>query len=79
MIAQAGRIERMAKKKSEQEKASRAKKYILYVTLPPALGQAFEAYLASTRPRTDKSAAAEVAMEDFLAPRGFWPWPKEAE
>jgi hypothetical protein len=35
--------------------------------------EALRAYLASVRPRTTKTASVEVALEEFLRARGFWP------
>lgn len=34
---------------------------------------AFERYLSTQRPRVSRTSAVEVALEEFLAKRGFWP------
>lgn len=40
---------------------------------PPELFEALAAYLAGTVPAPAKSAVLRVALEEFLAKRGFWP------
>lgn len=47
----------------------------LNVWLPAELLEALRAYLASTAPRVSKTAAVEMAMQDFLRTKGFWPPP----
>lgn len=66
----------MAKKRqddSEKPKPHRAAKYILYARLPPALGDVLETYIRQTKPRPDKTAVVELALEEYLARVGFWP------
>jgi hypothetical protein len=45
----------------------------LNVWLPEPLLTAWERSVNDSRPRTDKTAAAEVAVEEFLTSRGYWP------
>jgi hypothetical protein len=52
---------------------------------PPSVTKAFHAdqalfdvlaaYRNSTRPRPQESEVMRTALEEFLAARGFWPWP----
>jgi hypothetical protein len=51
----------------------------LGVYIDDKLAAALSAYLGSTRPKTSKTAVVEVALEEFLAGRGYWPWPAQAE
>lgn len=46
--------------------------YQVYARIRPDLGEAFERYLASLRPRLKNTAALEFMFEEFLAARGFW-------
>lgn len=50
----------------------------LNVWLPTELMDAIRAYLASTSPRVSKTAAVEIAMQDFLRGKGFWPPPGDS-
>jgi len=72
----------MSKRKSTSKKAKQmpatAPKRVrvgrnLNVWLPEPLMQALERYVNESRPRTDKTAVAEVAVEEFLTTRGYWP------
>lgn len=54
------------------DKRSRAGRN-LNVWLPTALVDALDRYVDTSRPRTDKTGATEVALEEFLKSKGFWP------
>ena len=47
------------------------------VWIDPALHDALRAYLDSQRPRPTTTSVVEVALEDFLRTKGFWPAPSE--
>jgi hypothetical protein len=49
--------------------------YLIFARVRPDLRDAWKAYLSSLQPRCTSAAALEVAIEDFLAARGFWPPP----
>ncbi len=68
----------MAKQKNGQAKpeTKTEKRHVIYASVPRELIEALERYLSSTRPRPDKGATVEVAIEDFLKSKGFWP-PKQ--
>jgi hypothetical protein len=43
------------------------------VRLPQDLWAAVEDYIAAQRPRPDLTEVLQVAVEDFLSAKGFWP------
>lgn len=45
---------------------------------PPDLFAALEKYRAETRPQPSESECLRVALEEFLAARGYWPKGKDA-
>jgi hypothetical protein len=67
----------MAKKKTPggrgRKPQGRAPAFTVFARLPVELGEAFEAYLASLRPRPTATAALEMFIEEGLARVGFWP------
>ncbi len=69
-------LPRMGKQKPQGGSAapSRGKK-VIYATVPAPLAEALERYIKTIRPRPDKSAVVEAALEDFLASQGHWPSP----
>lgn len=85
MAAQEATLERMTKKKpaprgeGSKKPQGRSPAYTVFARVPIQLGQALEAYVNSTRPRTDKAAVVEVALEDFLTKVGFWPRPADEQ
>ena len=48
----------------------------IYAYIPPQLRKALNAYLENTRPNPSLTSAVEVALEEFLKERGFWPPPQ---
>lgn len=62
----------MAKKKPVQATSNRTGKPV-NVWIEPALYAALKSYLDSQRPRPTTTSAVEVALEDFLRTKGFWP------
>lgn len=53
--------------------------YILYARIQPRLGAAFEAYIEATKPKPSQTAALELALEEFLTSRSFWPPPASGD
>jgi hypothetical protein len=51
----------------------RVKSYTVFLRINDELGEAFEEYLKATRPAPTMTSAFEVALEEFLQARGFWP------
>jgi hypothetical protein len=45
----------------------------IFARVPPALGEALEAYVEATRPKTTNTAVVELALERYLSEVGFWP------
>lgn len=83
MIAAAATIERMAQKKTGDgeggaRKPNRSPSYPLFARIPPALGEALDAYLASLEPRSTAAAVVELALQKLLKEKGFWP-PKQQD
>jgi len=64
---------RMAKKKPVQTTTTNRTGKPVNVWIDPALYEALRAYLGSQRPRPTTTSVVEVALEDFLRARGFWP------
>jgi hypothetical protein len=75
MDAGVGTIAHMAKKKSKSggEKPNRSPSYTVFARIPPELGEAFEAYISSLRPKPTATAVLQVCIEEFLKEKGFWP------
>jgi hypothetical protein len=65
----------MTKRKADGPKRIR-KGYNLNVWINPALGNVIDAYLATTRPRSDKTAVVEMALEEMFKAKGLWPPPQ---
>jgi hypothetical protein len=69
----------MARKKRPASGSSsgqgRSPAYTLFARIHPDLGQAWEQYLASLRPKPTAVSAIEVVLEEFLKAQGFWPPP----
>ena len=78
-------IDSMAKKRSnpapapEDAKPPKPATYDLFARIDPAIRPALEEYVKTVRPRTDKSAVVELAIQEHLAKHGFWPWPPPAD
>lgn len=51
----------------------------LMAWIDPDLYGALQAYLASQRPKPTTTSVLEVALEDFLRGKGFWPPAEEGE
>jgi hypothetical protein len=51
----------------------------LYVWIEVALGAALTAYLNDLRPRATKTAVVEMALEEFLRSKGYFPPPSSEE
>lgn len=70
----------MAKKKPKGgDKPTRAPNYTVFARISPELGEAFEAYIASLRPRPTATSVLEMFVEEGLAKVGFWPRPVTRE
>lgn len=77
MAAGTATIGRMAKKKKpEGDKPKRSPNYTVFARIPPELGKAFDDYVNSLRPTPTATSVLQVAIEDFLIQKGFWP-PKQ--
>jgi hypothetical protein len=64
----------MAKKpRAGGKPKGRTKSYTVFLRIETQLGEAFEDYLKSLRPSPTMTSAFEVALEEFLQARGFWP------
>ena len=60
-------------KGNEPKPQGRRRSYTIFLRVRPELGAAFDEYLESLRPKPTSTAAFEVALEEFLQARGFWP------
>jgi hypothetical protein len=47
--------------------------YPVFARIDASLGEAIEAYLEAQRPKPTLTSLLEVAIEDFLRSKGFWP------
>lgn len=64
------------KRKPGRPKAGgRKPAYVVYARIDPALGGAFDRFVSEARPRTDKTGGIELAIEELLRARGYWPPP----
>jgi hypothetical protein len=63
----------MKKKKENTDKVgpNRSPSYTMYARIRPELGQLFAQYMRDTRPAPTITAVLEVALEEFLATRGY--------
>jgi hypothetical protein len=73
MAGSALTIDGMAKRKPQ----NRAPAYVLYARIDPKLGEAFERYLAVTKPTPTATSAVELALERLLEAAGLWPPPAD--
>jgi hypothetical protein len=77
MAGDAATIAGMPRKKRPASGSSpgqgRSPAYTLFARIHPDLGQAWEQYLASLRPKPTAVSAIEVVLEEFLKAQGFWP------
>ncbi len=55
------------------KKQGRSPAYTLYARIDPELGAAFEDYINHTKPKPTNTSAVELALEEFLRDKGFWP------
>jgi hypothetical protein len=53
------------------KKPNRKPAFTLYARIKPSLGEAMDAFLEATTPRTSQSAVTELALEEFFRSRGF--------
>jgi hypothetical protein len=63
----------MTKKNSNQKPRGRRPAYTVYARISPELGEAFEQFLASRRPKPTLTSAVEMAIEELLKSEGLWP------
>jgi hypothetical protein len=59
----------------ESRKPNRSPSYTIYARIRPDLGEAFERYLNSLRPKPTQVKALEALLEDALGELGFWTAP----
>lgn len=69
----------MSEKKRGRPVKRVRKGYTLAVYIDPVIGEAFDRFLAAHKPRTDKTAATELALEKLLTEYGFWPPPAKPD
>lgn len=65
------------KKPRGRPKNETKKTYSVFSRVSDALGTALDRYLGSQRPSPSVASVVEVALEDFLKEKGFWP-PQES-
>jgi hypothetical protein len=63
----------MAKKKPAGDKPNRTPNYTVFARISPELGEAFDAYVNSLRPKPTATSVLQVCIEEFLKEKGFWP------
>ena len=84
MSAAAATMPDMARKKttsdqSQPGKPNRRPSVTLFARVDPALGQAFNEYVDSLRPRTSTQAVLEMLIEQHLTQLGRWPTAGQAQ
>jgi hypothetical protein len=76
MASQLATLPGMPKKKprgGKRKPQGRSPAYVVFARVDPRLGEVLEDVVETTRPKTDKTAIVEAALEMYFTSLGKWP------